>query len=319
MDSIIWSSEDIDTWWDGKVYCDIGSRVKSAFPIGVPGAAIGICRFLADATNPNPSQNDLQYTVFKRNMIDLFLGLILPLINMGLKYIVNPSRYWIVGVNGCTGITALTPASIPLYYLWSPVLSLIASIYAGTSTLLRSRTNLSIGIFLRNWYIRRKQLNRNWALGVRNGVTKAEFRRLGFTVMTVIFVYFPLSIVVLVTYLREHLTAFDWDAYHGKFWWTIIKEGQPRASWPLWVGPILAFTSFLFIGTTRNARQFYEGCVEWLYDHSPKTLQKVMPGMAKISERCKQSRTTRMNTAGTNFVSMVEWYISFLLMTCLIG
>jgi pheromone a factor receptor len=131
MDSIIWSSNDTSEWWDGKIYCDINSRIKSVFPIGVPGAAIGICRFLADATNPNPSQNDLQYTVFRRNMIDLFLGIILPLINVGLKYIVNPSRYWIVGVNGCTGITAITWPSIPLYYLWSPILSLIAAFYAG--------------------------------------------------------------------------------------------------------------------------------------------------------------------------------------------
>lgn len=65
-------------------------------------------------------------------MIDLFLGVLLPLINMGLKYIVNPSRYYIVGVDGCSGVTALSWPSIPLYYLWSPVLTFIAACYAST-------------------------------------------------------------------------------------------------------------------------------------------------------------------------------------------
>jgi len=47
-------------------------------------------------------------------------------------------------------------------------------------------------------------------------------------------------------------------------------------------GPILALTLFMFIGTTRNARQFYEYCMEVIYN-SPK------------------------NQGGKNMVSMVDW------------
>jgi hypothetical protein len=126
--------------------------------------------------------------------------------------------------------------------------------------------------------------------------------------MTVIFVYFPLSIVVLVNYLRLHLVKFEWGKIHGPFWGVIIKQQQARAAWPLWVGPVLAFTSFLFIGTTRNARAFYEQCVEWIFDHSPKKLQAMLPGFKKISESCKQNRSAKLNTGGNNFVSMVDWY-----------
>src|SRR5438046_6428182 len=80
FDSIIWSSNDTSKWWDGKVYCDINSRVKDMFVFGVPGAAIGICRFLGDANDPNPTETDLRHGRFKRNMIDLFLSVILPLV-----------------------------------------------------------------------------------------------------------------------------------------------------------------------------------------------------------------------------------------------
>jgi pheromone a factor receptor len=133
IDSIIWGSDDPDSWWDGKVYCDIDSRIKSEFPLGVPGATIGICRFLAAATNPDPGQRELKYTQVRRNIIDLFLGLILPIAHMGLKFIVSSKRYAIVGIVGCTGWTDDSWPSIPLYYLWSPILTLIASGYAGTS------------------------------------------------------------------------------------------------------------------------------------------------------------------------------------------
>jgi pheromone a factor receptor len=135
IDSIIWMSDDPNSWWDGLVYCDIDSRIKSVFEIGLPAAGIGICRFLADATNPDPALTDLRHTRQRRNMIDLFLGIGLPLINIGLKMIVNPSRYWLLGVSGCTGITDLSWPAILLYHVWCPILSLIVAIYSGTSVL----------------------------------------------------------------------------------------------------------------------------------------------------------------------------------------
>jgi pheromone a factor receptor len=132
VDSIVWASPDLSTWWDGKVYCDINARIKDMFAIGVPGAAIGICRFLADATNPDPSQKDLRHTRNRRNMIDLFLGVILPILMIGLKFIAEPSRYHVAGVNGCTGTIARAWPGLLCYILWPTVLCLIAAGYACT-------------------------------------------------------------------------------------------------------------------------------------------------------------------------------------------
>jgi pheromone a factor receptor len=134
IDSIVWGDPDQTNWPDGNIYCDITSRIKSVFQIGLPAAGIGICRFLADATDPDPSQTDLRHTRFKRNMIDLFLGIGLPLINMGLKMIVNPTRYYIMGVSGCTGVTDLSWPSILLYHVWCPILSSAAAMYASISS-----------------------------------------------------------------------------------------------------------------------------------------------------------------------------------------
>jgi len=130
MDSIIWSSTDLNTWWDGKIYCDIDARLKDMFEIGVGGAAIGICRFLADATDPNPSRTDLRQGRFKRNMIDFFIGIILPMILQGLKFLVEVARYRIIGVNGCQAVVAHAWPSLLVYHLWVPGLVLVATGYA---------------------------------------------------------------------------------------------------------------------------------------------------------------------------------------------
>jgi pheromone a factor receptor len=130
IDSIIWSNPNPETWWIGYGYCDIDSRIKSEFQIGLPAAGIGICRFLADATNPDPAHTDLRATRMRRNLIDFCLGIGLPLINVGLKMIINPTRYNIVGVSGCSGVTDISWPSLPLYHLWCPVLSLVCAAYA---------------------------------------------------------------------------------------------------------------------------------------------------------------------------------------------
>src|SRR5262245_34673796 len=75
VDSIIWADEDSSTWWYGYGYCDINIRVREAFTLGLPGAAIGICRFLAEACAPHPKpvRTTRRYEKVRRNIIDLFL------------------------------------------------------------------------------------------------------------------------------------------------------------------------------------------------------------------------------------------------------
>ena len=138
IDSIVWRSDNPNTWWDGKGYCDINCRVKDMFNIGVPGAAIGICRFLADATNPHPSQKDLRHDRFRRNMIDLFLSLILPLMVKAATFPFETSRYHIVGVQGCTTWLDFSWPSVLFFALWCPVLCLVAAVYACISPIIFS-------------------------------------------------------------------------------------------------------------------------------------------------------------------------------------
>jgi len=126
-----------------------------------------------------------------------------------------------------------------------------------------------IVVFLRHWWVHRKRLNDEWKRGTRQGISKSEFRRLQLTVLSVIFFYFPFSIYAFVEALKLHRIPFSWDRIHGPMWWVIVSIPLPRATIGMWLGPILAFTCFFFIGATRNARLFYLKCVVWICDHTP--------------------------------------------------
>lgn len=304
IDSIIWGAGDPDQWWDGQVYCDIDSHIKSAFPLGVPGATIGICRFLAAATNPDPGQKALKYTQSRRNIIDLFLGLLLPILHVPIKFIISPRRYYIIGIGGCTGWTDDSWPSIPLYYLWSPILTLVASGYAGIHPL--KCASLITVVFLRHWWIRRQNLNSNWAMGQRSGISRLDFIRLVATVLSVVFLYLPLSLYILGVNLAIPLHPFSWSRIHGPFWNVIEKVASPtgKAEWEAWIGPVLAITSFFFVGFTRPAKQFYERCMELTYDYLPKNLQKKFPNLQKLSEKCKERRSTQGLSSNTERASI---------------
>jgi hypothetical protein len=113
------------------------------------------------------------------------------------------------------------------------------------------------------------------------------------TVISVIFLYLPLSLYSFIGFLLVPKHPFRLSIAHGPMWKFIRLIPLPKAPWYLWIGIILAFTSFFLLGFTRPAKTFYEGCVEWFFDHSPKTLQGKSKGMAKISQKCKDRRNVR--------------------------
>jgi len=297
VDSIIWASPDVETWWPGYGWCDIDARLKDMFVIGVPGSAVGICRFLADAINPDPGQKDLQFHRMRRNMIDLFLGVGLPLIIQAFKFIGEVSRYHIAGVDGCAGTIEYAWPALFLYPIWAPILCLVAGGYSCIPPSPESR--LIIVLFIRHWWVRRKRMNELWESGMRNGISKGDFRRLMITILCVVFVYVPLSLYSLAGFLMAPKVPFDLSRIHGPLWKIILLEPRPKALWSSWIGVFLAFTSFILLGFTQNAKQAYFRCIEWGYDHTPKRLQNRLGYMGRISANAKERR--KMAKPGTSF------------------
>ena len=153
--------------------------------------------------------------------------------------------------------------------------------------------------FLWNWWIRRKRLNENYALGMHTGISLWEFRRLIFTVTTIIILYLPLSIYGLFVIVRVPLRPFVWELVRGPLWKIIVFEERDKAPWNTWIGVILAFQSFVLIAMMRNAIRFYQRCAVWTHDQAPKSVQKLLPFMQRISEDCKKKTQAELTLANS--------------------
>ena len=166
-------------------------------------------------------------------------------------------------------------------------------------------------LFLWRWWIRKKRLAeiRGAGSGLRTGISQSEFRRLIVTVLCVIFVYLPLALYGLALFIEVPKISFDIHRVHGPTWKFILFKPETKAPWNAWIGIALALTSFVLIGFTRDARKFYEHCIEWVYDHMPRSIQRRSTGMQKISQRCKERREATAVVKGTN-MSMHDMYHS---------
>src|SRR5277367_418983 len=98
-----------------------------------------------------------------------------------------------------------------------------------------------LGLFLRNWWVRRIRLNESHGLGMRTGISRSEFRRLIVTALCIIVIYLPLTIYGLYVIVRVPLRPFVWKLVHGPLWRIIVFQQQDKAPWSTWIGVILAF------------------------------------------------------------------------------
>ena len=119
-------------------------------------------------------------------------------------------------------------------------------------------------------------------------ITQVEFLRIFITAITVILVYFPLSIYGFIGGISCPRHPYSWEDIYAIRWSIIIKLPAREGVWGHWLGPVMAVQVFCLMGMTKRARQLFEICVEWIYDHSPSEIQ--ISWMRKISAKCKQAR-----------------------------
>ena len=291
VDSIIWSSTRIEDWWDGQIYCDINIRIKTTTAVGIPGASIGLCRFLMETTDHHLS--DIEIASRNKVLIDYTLGLIIPFAVAGLKILVMPFRFGISGVQGCRGYTSPTWPALPIYYIWNPLFSATAAIYTGWGDYPISSNMLVL--FLNRWWRIRGRLRRNWDINAHDGVSHVDFLRISLTLITVVIFYFPASVTLFILSILSGrsgevtwATPYSWEAVHGRDWSQIYMTRQDSAEWTAWFAPALAVNLFALMGMTKTAGGIMERCLEGIHDSLPVVLR--FSWIAKISAAAKRAR-----------------------------
>jgi pheromone a factor receptor len=130
--SFIWPN-DLSIWtgFDGAVFCDIQVKIFIAGTAGMLGAIAAMARSLAKILSDNITVVRTKAVRRRELLKDLCLCLGIPLYMMLVHYIVQPSRYYLYSVTGCTAVVDRSWPSVVLLFIWPPVAALVAGYFAG--------------------------------------------------------------------------------------------------------------------------------------------------------------------------------------------
>lgn len=129
--SFFWYS-DGDLWdsWDGTYYCDIVIKLDIVGKAGQLASVVAVMRTIAVMLRPR--QRRLQiHQITKTVWEDVTICLAFPLAMGAAHYYVQPSRYDIYTLTGCSPIIDNSLPSFWLFFIWPPILAGISSLYAG--------------------------------------------------------------------------------------------------------------------------------------------------------------------------------------------
>ena len=287
VDSILWAGNDLSTWWDRRVYCDITIYIKAMAFVGIPGASIGICRVLGDIINSEDSKTDLLRGLFVRNLIDLFLSFLLPLTVVALSTPLVIDRYHINGVLGCTATGYVSWISIFVCFLWSPIFCLISAAYNCIfPTFTEPKTTVR---FIWNWWLRRRRYKRIGSAQLVERIADSKSRIVIVTFAFVTFLYMPLSTSFALAHLiYSPKLPFSFRIILGLPRKDIVLQPMAKAPWRAWIPITLPFALFALLGLSKSAKQFYyEWCI-WIYEHIRKMVHGVSSFMRGFWEICKK-------------------------------
>ncbi|KAJ7749701.1 pheromone B alpha 1 receptor, partial [Mycena metata] len=157
VDSIVWSGNIID--WS-PAWCDLSTHFLNGFNLAIPACSLCINRRLYQIA----SVRTVTKTAAEKRraiLIDLAIGLGLPLLQIPLQYIVQGHRYNIYEDIGCLGETFETPVAIVLFHLPPILVGCISAVYCVLSIkafyqsraqfkeLLTSNKNLNLNRYIR--------------------------------------------------------------------------------------------------------------------------------------------------------------------------
>lgn len=262
LNLLIWPTDDFDGRYVGQGLCDVEVKLQVARAVALPAASLCIVRALANVMNTNKSLSVPTKTQRRRAIIlDLVYCFGLPLIMMFFHYIVQPNRYFLAGVSGCTPSFYASWLSIVLLNVPPLILSLANAYYAGTYRALTAfsfdfTANSSPGLVL--WRLHKYSAAFRNIMASSN-TTKSRFFRL-FAISFVLAVgLLPVEIYVLTTNLPALKSegAFSWSAVHNSDTWRTIVLYHSAVFYDRWVDVGCGFLVFVFFGMGRDAKKMY--------------------------------------------------------------
>lgn len=157
INSVVWMNDAINR---APVWCDISARIIIGLNVAIPAASLCINRRLYHIS----SANTVTITKAEKRraiMVDLAIGLGIPILEMILQYIPQGHRFDIFEEIGCFPYTYNTPVAFALVGIWPVIIGLVSAVYCVLSIkafykrraqfkeLLSSNNNLSSNRYFR--------------------------------------------------------------------------------------------------------------------------------------------------------------------------
>nr|AVI69658.1 pheromone receptor [Cyclocybe aegerita] len=289
INSIIWHNNFVD--W-APIWCDISSRIIVGVSVAIPAASLCINRRLYKIASCQTVT--LTYAHKKRAvMVDLAIGLGIPILQMALQFIVQGHRYDIWEDIGCYPTTVNTPPAYPLSFVWPTVIGLVSAVYC----------ILTLRAFMR----RRAQFSQ--FLSSNASLTVNRYFRL--MSLATIELLFNLPITTYGLYLnitgRPIYPWKSWSDIHFD-WYTI--DTFPAALWrsstlmvvnlelSRWSMIFCALVFFGFFGFAEEARKNYR-VAYWAIAKHFGIVPPSMPAKGVLSGFTKSGHSNSVNSATT--------------------
>ena len=130
INSLIWPTDDVASWWDGAGLCDIEVKFMAAGYVGIPGSLACIFRSLAivldtDRATLVPSRGQR----WRNQCMEILFCVAVPVTAMITHIIWQKSRYLLFAISGCVNNFDESWVSLVFAWIWPPVICLIAAYY----------------------------------------------------------------------------------------------------------------------------------------------------------------------------------------------
>ncbi|WWC59158.1 uncharacterized protein I303_101706 [Kwoniella dejecticola CBS 10117] len=259
-------------WWDSlknvaPIWCDICAKLSIGLPLGITASSLCITRrlvMIASSTTVTFSQKQKQIAL----MVDLFLGIVFPIIIMIAHYAVQPHRFDIFEGYGCQATTWISIQSIVAVTLWPVVTSLIAAVYGAMAIKLFLSRRLQFQTLLRS---------------SKSGLDSRDYVRLMALASVDILIALPLCTFSLAKAIANPMPYESWAAVHYNFSRVIQYPASQAFVYervvlgtvlPRWFSPLLSIIFFLFFGVSIEAMGEYSRWVSCITSRLPKPLRK---------------------------------------------
>ncbi|KAL8848704.1 MAG: hypothetical protein Q9221_006314 [Calogaya cf. arnoldii] len=245
INAIIWPTGDIYNWFTGLVLCDIEVKLLLAATFGIPGSLTCIMRALARVLD---TERTILVPTKKQRYIETIITAFLcfggPVYAIAIHYVVQPSRYYIMAISGCTVSLDRSWPTMALVVAW-PVILCLAATYYGIVVMIRMRKY-------------RREFSSILTASTSN-LTKSRFLRLFLLSSSLVLIFLPLQLYIFFLNTSAELIPYNWDLIHNRHAWMdiILVPTHGVVSIDRWISVVLGIFIFLFFGLGSDATKMY--------------------------------------------------------------